>query len=126
MPATQEQIAHDTACIQALHGVRFGHFNQNTSFLQSIKADGVKTPRQRWWLNTLVVRHRKQLQPQHRGTLTAAEKWLRENQEPEHGQRKRTPHPDDRTTPMSRSADAADQDGSTHAGSHDANSTLFP
>lgn len=76
---TQAEVAHDTDMLAALKDVSFGAWNQSRRFLDGITHTGCTTARQRWWLTTLVVRHRKQLKPQFHGTLHRAQKWLRDN-----------------------------------------------
>jgi hypothetical protein len=68
---------HDRIMLDALAKVSFGHFNQRKNFLASVKADGVKSDKQRWWLTKLVVMHRKQVT--NTAALVTADKWLREN-----------------------------------------------
>ena len=83
LPATTTPVTpaqHDGRMLSALHGVRFGHFNRNTRFIEGITLGGVKTARQRWWLTSLVVRHRKQVKDQQ--AVAIAEAWLRTNAEP--------------------------------------------
>lgn len=71
---------HDVIMLAALRDVKFGHFNNSKAFVQDIAAGGVRTDRQRWWLTTLVVRHRKQVRNQ--AAVQTAERWLRTNPEP--------------------------------------------
>ncbi len=71
---------HDHIMLGALAGVNFGIFNQSAAFVSDVKANGIQTARQRWWLTTLVVRHRRQVKNQ--AAIATAERWLRENQEP--------------------------------------------
>lgn len=72
--------AHDSIMLNALRTVKFGHFNSSDGFVKDITAGGVRTARQRWWLTTLVVRHRKQIGNQ--AAVQTAERWLKDNPEP--------------------------------------------
>lgn len=103
-PPTAAELAHDAAMLEALKDVHFGSFNQNDQFYKDLRTNGVKTDRQRWWLTTLVVRHRKQLKPQFHGTLARAQRWLTEHKQagettPRASNASGT-HPDARTEPL--------------------------
>lgn len=86
-PRTPAQ--HDARMCSALRNVSTGHFNSNGRFIEHItnlvKSGTDLTPRQRWWLTTLVVRHRRQLGTKHAGTVAIAQAWLREHAEPQNG-----------------------------------------
>lgn len=72
---------HDTIMLDALRHVNFGHFNNGQGFVTNVKLSSVRTDRQRWWLTTLVVRHRKQIP--NRAAVATAEAWLKANPEPQ-------------------------------------------
>ncbi len=72
--------AHDSIMISALKHVSFGSGNQSTRFYADIQLSGVRTERQRWWLTSLVVRHRRQIG--NTAAIATAERWLKDNPEP--------------------------------------------
>lgn len=79
-PQGPKFTAHDSIMLSALQPVSFGAHNRNEEFITGIKATGVRTDRQRWWLTSLVVRHRRQIKNQ--AAVAAAERWLKDNPEP--------------------------------------------
>lgn len=68
---------HDARMLDALRGVRFGHFNQRQRFVQQVQAEGVKSERQRWWLTKLVHMHREQVMD--KSAVVAAARWLEQH-----------------------------------------------
>lgn len=81
-PPTAAERQHDRAMLEALGHVSFGRFNNNDQFVSAVRRTGVNTPRQRWWLTTLVVRHRRQLPQRFAHIVEQAQAWLRNNPEP--------------------------------------------
>lgn len=85
--AIRTEQQHTARMCAALRGVAFGHFNKNTAFVQQMARNAANqvalTPRQLWWLTSLVVRHRKQVKDQ--SAVALAEHWLRSNAEPAAG-----------------------------------------
>lgn len=65
---------HDRRMLDALRGVRFGHFNQRKHFVVQLTTEGVKSERQRWWLTKLVHMHREQVID--KSAVVLAAQWL--------------------------------------------------
>lgn len=109
-PRTPAQ--HTARMVAALKHVSPGRYSGTAGFVQQMTRNSANnialTPRQQWWLTTLVVKYRKQLKlPSELEALEIAQQWLRDNAEPitpvdtGHKAARHTPHAT-RYSPQSR------------------------